>query len=106
MQLTGLRASPPIQAVMADSPSSSSGHVGVRARTSQVPPLDFGPEPKGIGARILIAIFVGVPFLALLTAVPLAWGSGLGWHIARSKPSCLCTSRWRSPAASRWKDPY
>jgi hypothetical protein len=65
---------------MTDGPSSSSGHVGVRARTSQVPPDDFDPEPKGAGARILIAVFVGVPFLALLAAVPLAWGWGLGWH--------------------------
>ncbi|HEY6789427.1 MAG TPA: acyl-CoA desaturase, partial [Trebonia sp.] len=55
--------------------------MGVRARASQVPPDDFDPEPKGTGARrILIAIFVGVPFLALLAAVPLAWGWGLGWH--------------------------
>ena len=53
---------------MTDSPSLSSGHAGVRARTSQVPPDDFDPEPKGAGARILIAIFVGAPFLALLAA--------------------------------------
>ncbi len=65
---------------MTDSPSPSSGHVGVRPRPSLVPPDDFDPEPKGTGARILIAIFVGVPFLALLAAVPLAWGWGLGWH--------------------------
>ena len=65
---------------MTDSPSSSSGQIGLGARTSQVPPDDFDPEPKGSGARILVAIFVGVPFLALLAAVPLAWGWGLGWH--------------------------
>ena len=116
---------------MTDSPSPSSGHVGARPRSSQVPPDDFDPEPKGTGARILIAVFVGVPFLALLAAVPLAWDRGLGWHDIliggvfyvvsglgvtvgfhryfthrSSKPSRLCTSRWRSPAASRWKDPY
>jgi stearoyl-CoA desaturase (delta-9 desaturase) len=65
---------------MTDSPPASSGHVSRRASTSQVPPGDFDPEPKGTGARILIAVFVGVPFLALLAAVPLAWGWGLGWH--------------------------
>src|ERR1700734_1004268 len=65
---------------MTDSPSSSSGQIGLGARTSQIPPGDFDPEPKGSGARILVAIFVGVPFLALLAAVPLAWGWGLGWH--------------------------
>ena len=65
---------------MTDGSSSSSGHVSVRARTGQVPPDDLDPEPKGTGARILIAVFVGLPFLALLAAVPLAWNWGLGWH--------------------------
>ncbi len=31
------------------------------------------------GERLLIAVFVVVPLLALLVAVPLAWGWGLGW---------------------------
>src|ERR1700761_9627515 len=65
---------------MTANPSAPSGHVGVRARPGQIPPDDFDPEPKGTGARILIAVFVGVPFLALLSAVPLAWDWGLGWH--------------------------
>jgi len=65
---------------MTANPSAFSGHAGVRARTSQIPPDDFDPEPKGTGARILIAVFVGVPFLALLATVPLAWDWGLGWH--------------------------
>jgi len=60
--------------MMTGSPSASSGQVGAAARTSQVPLDDFEPEPRGTGTRILIAVFVGVPFLALLTAVPLAWG--------------------------------
>jgi stearoyl-CoA desaturase (delta-9 desaturase) len=65
---------------MTASPSAPSRRAGVRARTSQVPPDDFDPEPRGTGARILIAVFVGLPFLALLAAVPLAWNWGLGWH--------------------------
>jgi stearoyl-CoA desaturase (Delta-9 desaturase) len=32
------------------------------------------------GHRILVAIFVAVPLLALLSAAPFAWGWGLGWH--------------------------
>ena len=46
-------------------------------RTS--PPPEIEPEPAGTGERLLVAIFVGVPFLALLAAIPLAWGWGLGW---------------------------
>jgi stearoyl-CoA desaturase (delta-9 desaturase) len=30
--------------------------------------------------RVAIALFIGVPFLALLAAVPEAWGWGLGWR--------------------------
>ncbi len=44
-----------------------------------------GPEPilddtrKGTGEQVALALFIGVPFLALVLAVPLAWGRGLGW---------------------------
>jgi stearoyl-CoA desaturase (Delta-9 desaturase) len=38
------------------------------------------PERTSAGDRILVAIFVAVPLLALIAAVPLAWGWGLGWH--------------------------
>ena len=34
----------------------------------------------GAGHRILVGIFVALPLLALLAAVPFAWGWGLGWH--------------------------
>ena len=30
--------------------------------------------------RVLVGVFVAVPWLALIAAVPLAWGWGLGWH--------------------------
>jgi stearoyl-CoA desaturase (delta-9 desaturase) len=30
--------------------------------------------------RTAIALFIGIPFLAVLAAVPFAWGWGLGWH--------------------------
>jgi stearoyl-CoA desaturase (delta-9 desaturase) len=41
---------------------------------------DVDPEPKGALERTLVAVFVVVPLLALLAAIPLAWGWGLGWH--------------------------
>ncbi|MET9614295.1 acyl-CoA desaturase [Kitasatospora indigofera] len=38
-----------------------------------------GGEKQGAAERVTLALFIGVPFLALLAAVPVAWGWGLGW---------------------------
>ena len=46
----------------------------------KTPLSDLQAEPKGAGEKILVAVFVAVPMLALLAAIPLAWGWGLGWH--------------------------
>lgn len=46
-------------------------------RTERRPEID--PEPQGNAERALVAVFTGVPFLALFAAVPLAWGRFLGW---------------------------
>jgi stearoyl-CoA desaturase (delta-9 desaturase) len=45
---------------------------------------DKGPKPildgrRGNTEQISVYVFVIVPFLALLAAVPIAWGWGLGW---------------------------
>jgi stearoyl-CoA desaturase (delta-9 desaturase) len=47
-------------------------------------PTPIGPKPvvegtKGRGEQIALYTFVIVPFLAVLAAVPMAWGWGLGW---------------------------
>ena len=47
-------------------------------------PQDGGPKPvfegtKRRGEQFALYIFVIVPFLAFLAAVPVAWGWGLGW---------------------------
>ena len=54
------------------------------AKTQQDTGPDRGPEPLVDGRNThtetaLIAVFVVVPVLALIAAVPLAWGWGLGW---------------------------
>lgn len=46
-------------------------------RTQARPDID--PEPKGNFERFLLGVFIVVPLLALVTAVPFAWGWGLGW---------------------------
>src|SRR5260221_157917 len=43
----------------------------------QGPPSDFEPEPRSVIQRVLVAIFTGVPMLALVAAVPVAWAWGL-----------------------------
>jgi stearoyl-CoA desaturase (delta-9 desaturase) len=47
-------------------------------RTSARP--EIMPDRSSVFDRVLVGVFVAVPFLALLAAVPLAWGWGLGWH--------------------------
>ena len=43
------------------------------------PRPEIDPKPQTNGERLLIAVFTGVPFLALFAAIPLAWGNFLGW---------------------------
>ncbi|GLZ10102.1 stearoyl-CoA desaturase [Actinomadura sp. NBRC 104425] len=43
------------------------------------PRPEIEPEPQGMFERVLVAVFTGVPFLALFAAVPLAWNRILGW---------------------------
>lgn len=48
------------------------------------PRPDRDPKPpilpgRSVGQQILVKIFVLVPFAALVAAVPIAWGWGLGW---------------------------
>ncbi|WP_374213084.1 acyl-CoA desaturase [Crossiella sp. SN42] len=48
------------------------------------PPLGAESQPmtipgRTVGEQILVKVFVLLPFAALIAAVPLAWGWGLGW---------------------------
>ncbi len=38
------------------------------------------PERKHRGEQVALTLFIATPFLALLFAVPVAWGWGLSWH--------------------------
>ena len=48
------------------------------APTAPTSPIER--ETKRGGEQVALALFIGIPFLALLAAVPVAWGWGLGWH--------------------------
>jgi len=54
---------------------------GTAVPTGAKAPLnDLDDEPKGTFEKVLVAVFVAIPMLALVAAIPLAWGWGLGWH--------------------------
>ncbi len=38
------------------------------------------PERKAMTEQVALFLFITIPFLALIAAVPFAWGWGLGWH--------------------------
>jgi stearoyl-CoA desaturase (Delta-9 desaturase) len=49
---------------------------------STVPPGDngkLGEDVQSIKERVALAVFIAVPFLAVVVAVPVAWGGWLGW---------------------------
>jgi stearoyl-CoA desaturase (Delta-9 desaturase) len=46
----------------------------------KAPRSDIEDEPTSNFQRFLVGLFVAVPLLALLAAIPLMWGWGLGWH--------------------------
>ncbi|MEO5875071.1 MAG: acyl-CoA desaturase [Streptosporangiaceae bacterium] len=43
------------------------------------PASDFNPDRNGLSHKVLVALFTGVPTLALIAVIPLAWGRFLGW---------------------------
>jgi stearoyl-CoA desaturase (Delta-9 desaturase) len=56
-------------------------------RPVETPPGDaaveqgtLGDERKRTWEQVALALFIGVPFFALLAAIPVAWGWGLGWR--------------------------
>ena len=49
--------------------------------TRRTPVPEIEPEPSGTLDRFLVGLFVAIPLLAVLAAIPLAWNLGwLGWH--------------------------
>ena len=73
-------ATTPDQATSLTTPATS-GPVGPDTRT-RVRPIrpDMGEETTSTFQRVLVGVFVAIPFLALIAAIPLLWGWGLNWH--------------------------
>jgi stearoyl-CoA desaturase (Delta-9 desaturase) len=47
---------------------------------TRTPKPEIKDEPSTPFQRFLVGLFVGLPTLALIAAIPLAWGWALGWH--------------------------
>src|SRR5215831_720051 len=76
MTATDSRALPPVTAPPPPAPAAP--RTPVPAPRTVRPDID--PEPASTFQRVLVAVFVGVPMLAIVAAIPVAWGWGLGWH--------------------------
>jgi stearoyl-CoA desaturase (delta-9 desaturase) len=59
---------------MLASDTTAGGSAGEAVNVTEV------PERKRRGEQVALGIFIAVPFLALIAAVPVAWGWGLGWR--------------------------
>jgi stearoyl-CoA desaturase (delta-9 desaturase) len=79
---------PPPGTVLIDSPDTDTDAQALDAQATQAAE-DRNREralqsphhvKKGRGEQLLLGIFVVTPFLAVLAAVPVLWGWGLGWH--------------------------
>ncbi|NUW35406.1 acyl-CoA desaturase [Nonomuraea sp. SMC257] len=51
----------------------------VAERPAPGPKPDAEPEPRSKAELVTFALVVGLPLIAFVAAVPLAWGWGLGW---------------------------
>ena len=69
------------EAASIDQAPSPSGTTGRVTRTqARVPRPDLAEEPNSAVQRFLVGLFVAIPLVALVAAVPLMWGWGLSWH--------------------------
>jgi stearoyl-CoA desaturase (Delta-9 desaturase) len=62
--------------------SARAGGAARAARSAATRPLAYvpGTVTRARVEQVLLAIFIAVPFMAVVAAVPVAWGWGLGWH--------------------------
>src|SRR5271166_7195156 len=78
-------APPPMAAPAARSTAATAVREtgAIPTATVRVPRSDLDDEKASRGQRALVGVFVVVPLLALIAAIPVAWATGfLGWHDA------------------------
>ncbi len=70
----------PPETVLPQTAPPQTARTGPPQVTQRVQRPDILPEPTPRLDRFLVGLFVVIPLLAVIAAVPLAWGWGLGWH--------------------------
>ena len=48
--------------------------------TADLPAGTLGGERKGLVEQVALVAFIAIPFVAILLALPVAWGGWLGWR--------------------------
>ena len=67
--------------VLSPTTPASAGPIGGTTRTRIRPTRpDLDDETTSTFQRVLVGVFVAIPLVALVAAIPLLWGWGLGWH--------------------------
>jgi stearoyl-CoA desaturase (delta-9 desaturase) len=78
---TARLAATPADLVSSATTPASAGPIGGTTRTRIRPTRpDLDDEPTSTFQRVLVGVFVAIPLVALVAAIPLLWGWGLGWH--------------------------
>ena len=66
--------------VITESRDTGPGQTSGAQRSGQdVPSATLGADKKGSVEQVTLALFIAVPFVALVAAIPFAWGWGLSW---------------------------
>jgi stearoyl-CoA desaturase (Delta-9 desaturase) len=65
---------------MATSPDIDRAEKPLEPTVTRTARPDFSDDPTSGLQRFMVGLFVAVPLAALLAAIPLMWGWGLGWH--------------------------
>jgi stearoyl-CoA desaturase (Delta-9 desaturase) len=76
---TAAQATSPVPPAPAGTVGGTVDPTATRTRVRPARP-DFAEEKSSEFERFLVGVFVAVPLVALVAAVPLLWGWGLGWH--------------------------
>jgi stearoyl-CoA desaturase (Delta-9 desaturase) len=68
--------------VALDLARTKAGSAPPAAKSAAAQPLSYVPGTLAQARieQVLLAIFIAIPFFAIVAAVPVAWGWGLGWH--------------------------
>jgi len=68
-------------AAQASSTTAPAADGSIGGATRVQPRSEFEDEPSSTFQRVLVGVFVAIPLMALIAAIPLAWAWGLlGWH--------------------------